>query len=98
MKEENHATVSVYALQPSSGTTGTTKRLAQVRSVRNPKKHFSCEAQSCCTVASAQESPFRIISRLQLRYSKRHPPLKDHPRLRLLTVTNETQLEQYTTT
>ncbi|ENH65566.1 GATA zinc finger domain-containing protein 15 [Fusarium oxysporum f. sp. cubense race 1] len=28
MKEENHATVSVYALQPSSGTTGTTKRLA----------------------------------------------------------------------
>ena len=28
MKEENHATISVYALQPSSGTTETTKRLA----------------------------------------------------------------------
>ncbi|KAH7231829.1 uncharacterized protein BKA55DRAFT_713943 [Fusarium redolens] len=28
MKEENHAPVSVYAMQPSSGTTGTTKRLA----------------------------------------------------------------------
>jgi hypothetical protein len=28
MKEENHAPVSVYAMQPPSGTTGTTKRLA----------------------------------------------------------------------
>jgi hypothetical protein len=28
MKEENHAPVSRYPMQPSSGTTGTTKRLA----------------------------------------------------------------------
>jgi hypothetical protein len=42
MKEENHAPVSVYAMQPSSGTTGTTKRLAVSLVIRGGNAKLTC--------------------------------------------------------